>query len=251
MFRRHFSLRAAIEGKNVLLVGSSPEPLRCDPSAFDLVITANGSAGKLPSGMRPDFTVMTSQLLSDAISVDAWTRVAHAIGQKKATKGLISIRNGAHFEKRENASRFGYERDEVKTIRLGQMFRTLRRLTSSNLAGKAPNGLPSTGVLATALVFSLGAKAVHLDGFQLLMSKDSSESEHFYDEQIGAEGEKIPRYHSSADLLCLSSLAIRGFKISSDSAVIRSALQNWGDEGQTFFNPSLTTKVFWSIFAPW
>lgn len=235
----------------MLVLGSSREPISSNPAEFDIVITANASAGKLPDGIFPDYTVMDWALLSESIRTHRWEQVANAIGEKIATEGLISIRNGAPFEDVHNSSRFGYEREQVTVIKLGQMHRTLRRLTSSKLAGRAPNGLPSTGILATALALSLGARAVHLDGFQFLMSKDSLESEHFYDERVSNFPDKVPRSHSSSDLLCLASMAIRGFKITSDSVVIRSALQNWGDEGQDFFKPSLRTLVFWSILAPW
>lgn len=190
-------------------------------------------------------------LLSESIRTHRWEQVANAIGEKIATEGLISIRNGSPFEDVHNSSRFGYEREQVTVIKLGQMHRTLRRLTSSKLAGRAPNGLPSQGILATALALSLGSRAVHLDGFQFLMSKYLLESEPFYNERVSNSPDKVPRFHSSSDLLCLASMAILDFKITSKSVIIRSALQNLGDEGQDVFKPSLRTRVLWSMLAPW
>lgn len=237
-----------IGGARVLLIGSAPSfDSSLDMQSFDLIVSANGSAGQLKKlGVSPHLTFMTSFLLSDRCDERAWQEVKRAIGTAKASHGLVVVRNGFHFERRENFERFDYLPHEVLTLGIGRVRRDLARVTQSRLAGIAPHGLPSMGVIATAYLALGGAKSITMTGFSLTTST-SPDADHFYDS--GRKGKNVrPRSHSAADLLILSSLAIRGFDISATEIDLQPALTNGGT---AWYEKSLKTMVFWSRFAPW
>lgn len=241
----------SVRGARVLLVGSSPNfDKSLDLSQFDLTVSANGSAGQLLSlGTVPDLTFMTSLLLSDKCDESDWREIRDAIGAAKAVEGLVVVRNGFHFERLENFGRFGYAQHEVTTLGLGSVHRSLSRVTRSGLAGSAPNGLPSTGVIAAAYLALFGASSIVLSGFSISTSS-SSDADHFYD--LTPDKVKVkPRNHSAADLLVLTSLFIRGFKLSATELELQTALTNWGSSGPKWYQEDLRSRMFWSRFAPW
>lgn len=246
-------LRPLVKGKTVLLLGSSPDPILSDLEFFDVIASANGGAGRLPEpGPRPHITFVTSNLLNHDLPKNDWGEVIESIGSKTPTSLLVSIRNGAHFETFGNSSRFQVNPHQVAIVRLGTMRRITARMTRSLVAGSSPNGLPSTGILATILCLFAGAKSVTLSGFRLWMSDSASESEHYYDASLDLSPEsKKPRYHSAADLLCVSSLAILGRSVQVEGADFEPALKNWGDEGPKWFRDSSAVRIFWGFFAPW
>jgi hypothetical protein len=244
----------SIGGKRVLLVGSGPTADFINIGPFDVIVTANAAAGALlKHGLNPEVTFVTSHLLSNKIEEETWRALSKIMSTVNNPKILVSIRNGFHFERVANLARFGMHPRQLGIVKLGEMRRIAVRLTKSKLVGAAPGGLPSTGMLALILCFFFGAKSVELTGFELTIPPSSTGgSNHYYDEQEPWSNDpRIMRSHSSADLLILSSLAIRGHKISSDSLEIQTALKNWGYQGQNFYNPTIWSKIFWSRNAPW
>lgn len=238
-----------VKGANVLVVGSAPSfEGNLDFDRFDLIVSVNGSAGQLEKlGISPDLTFMSSQLLSDKCVEEDWREIRDIIGSAKATRGLITVRNGFHFEHQENYERFNYSRNEVTTVKLGAVRRTLFRVTKSRLSGVAPNGLPSMGIIATAYLAIHGSTSIHLSGFSLT---SHSEADHFYGDHLHRERLR-PRNHSAADLLVLSSLFIRGYDVSSTELELQTALTNWGIDGPTWYRQDILSRFFWSRFAPW
>ena len=240
-----------VRGSKVLVVGSAPTfDSSLDIQSYDLVVSANGAAGQLAKlGISPHLTFMTSRLFSEKCDEDDWHEVKSAIGPAKASRGLVVVRNGFHFERRENFARFDYLPHEVTTVGVGRVRRNLARVTRSRLAGTAPHGLPSMGVLATAFLALRKASSITLSGFSLTTSV-WSDADHFYD--LGRPGPPVrPRNHSAADLLVLSSLAIRGFDIRATELEMQAALANWSIKGATWYQKSLKARIFWSRFAPW
>jgi hypothetical protein len=144
--------------------------------------------------------------------------------------------------------------ENVVRIRLGQIQRLAVRITKSKLAGKAPNGLPSTGILALLFCLHFRAKSVELTGFGITIPEGSKDgTQHFYDAQNseGPNVKRVMRSHSSADLLILSSMGMLGYPIETDCLELDSALMNWGYSGQHFYKKSFLTSIFWFKFAPW
>lgn len=254
-FQRARTFRRIFSGKIVLLVGSGPVEELPSRDSYDLIVSANSSAGALAAHpFGPDITFITSALLSNKIDDSTWKLAASMMAKVPKPQHLISIRNGAHFEKKANLIRFGFKPKDLTIIGLGRMRRILTKTSKSKLAGKAPDGLPSIGVIALSLCFYFGADKVLLTGFNLTIPKISNRGTyHYYEEENEPSKNQLRtmRSHSSADSLIISSLAIQGHAIGSNSLEINALLNNWGLNGQQFYRRNILTKIFWSKFVPW
>lgn len=234
------------------MLGSAPTfPNDVNWDEFDLVVSANGSGGRaFQMGRVPDLTFMSSLLVSNRCNEEDWKQIRDVIGEGRASAGLVVIRNGAHFEKPSLYKRFGYSPAQVSVVKLGRMRRILIRVTKSFLGGVAPDGLPSMGILTTALLAHFGAKSIVLSGFSLTSSVTAIGADHYYDgAPIGTELK--PRNHSAADLFVLSALAIRGFPITATEPDLQIALMSWGPDGQHWFKRNFATTLFWSPMSLW
>ena len=220
-------LRRNIAGKDVLILGSAPNPVL--PKYFHAMplICCNGSAANASdlSLQSPVMTVVDYELIDEheskakdvrSVIIDSGYLRGLDLGELVATQSN-DAKGGKPEILQANYSRF-------LEISRFERRRMIDLLTNTRLLERdRRTSLCSTGAFAVALAFYLGAKSVTLSGFTYFVSSDVSNAD-----EINSIN---TRSHSMADSMLLGLATINGKVIQTGERDLLPVIQNYGNEG--------------------
>jgi hypothetical protein len=210
-----YKYSSILKGKDCFLVGSAPN---IDLSLYNekmKIISVNGSAENIYKyNLSPiTLTIVDNELLDPSINVIKESR------KKIISNELLKNYNlGTLFSTQSNLSNGGDPSVLKANFINYQMINKFicksicKRLTNNNLINNDLYSIPSTGFIAIAICFYLGAKSVTLTGFSFYNNIDKIDT----------------RSHTLADCALLTSLILNGFKIQSNDVDVLPLLSNWG-----------------------
>jgi hypothetical protein len=220
-----YLLQSMLRGKRVLVLGSAPNPMIPPLVQFDWVVCVNGSSKGKPSSLVgvPTLHVLNEEIrIKDPLNIErVRARDGLLIGKRES---YLFVRTNLQAVKEFHRSRHNLPAGRyLGTIKMSQLNRWLRSLTTGMFRLSYPNGLPSTGGIAVALCSLAKSEEVWIAGLNVVRLSQTAHGGHSYEllNHEGSSSEMAPRDHATADSYLLSSLRISGAKLFTAESELR------------------------------